>query len=1231
MARLRLTVGKITVATEKETGKFVVPVSLLNMSIYEMSLVNFSFKKKMYQPTEVLADLSICKSDKSNSIWKPLQRNQIEALFKHQQVKLEVVRNDGDENDGELIDIVGDDYYVQEARPCYYPDSMVVKLKIYSMDKLLTLTRQCKSWTAKKLSDHILKKELPNYPVPYNKDESEMCVKCDTSHMKHLVKNGQEHIFPYLVQYNESFYDMLIRTCNRWGEFVYWEDGKLNIGCNTDDAKEISGYHSITFQDYTTEQTKGSTYASEAPYDNNVLKSVVKKDGAAKIFATMMNAVSTEDGADFYWLRKVGQLLTNSKSITNFVFDTAVNDLIAYLQAESLFAQRNDKHNKNYFKKEKKYISTLDEQYSDGKYNQFSESKPIVDAEKYAQILVGEMMAEQNIVEIDYDTTWPGLKLGDVIKVNDELCIVVEIGTKEGEPDKFQVKAIAKVNNDFYPTIIPSGHIRTSGPQVAVVVDVDDPQKKNRVRLEYPWQLSSLKKGYEEIVAGDLKSFDISDATPWLLFAASSGPIQGGVHGRHYLAEKVIVNYANNNVERPFVVGSVTTEIPKALKTSAAVMVAPNGEYIKVHEGLGTGATAFISNFTPGASLISGFFDFPDVFNLIAKDGQDDKSSAFEGGVEMGDKYGIWNISCSTDKRSIKINSPWGNVAVNAFTGITISAPNGDIRIKGKNVSIEAGNNLSLVSGTNIKNKFASTYGDGAGYNMVSFAYDVQTMASKKLGELAESVIDVSLLRSLVETFWRPQEGALSLQSNRYLKLGAGGAKPGYPYDAYKNPQKRLQKDIDESGMLKMGPVMTDLLGKLPPIVYKMEYNYKEQYKACVRSRLEFEQKIRFLMSVANGKDLKPTDICKSYDDLKAKLWDPKTKEITLADLDFKDCCKSEDTKDVEMAVLLRTIPSINIASAAVIERAKRACLNERKRWKSEVVGKANELLRNIAKLRTEPQKYGDLKTFGLARRHRSWPANYYETIEKAFSQKNCKDTFFFKYAYDQDNVVTDERANLTLETLEGLNLHNVALFRRAALTIVESWGMDSQPIAKKLNEQGAIVDANIAKKPDKPVTDADFENNNKWNLYVSSLEFGKTVGKQGGSWKDAMAEPFNSKTLKIGTPFTEYGAWANAKTGQILFGTGATYSMKNDGTISLLDTRYNQGKLSKALKNDADNAAYDNLNLQVQDKLKTLDARGYKFNNDASGFVVVERDENNADDNNQEQPNVEIENNGAQ
>jgi hypothetical protein len=88
---------------------------------------------------------------------------------------------------------------------------------------------------------------------------------------------------------------------------------------------------------------------------------------------------------------------------------------------------------------------------------------------------------------------------------------------------------------------------------------------------------------------------------------------------------------------------------------------------------------------------------------------------------------------------------------------------------------------------------------------------------------------------------------------------------------------------------------------------------------------------------------------------------------------------------------------------------------------------------------------------------------------------------------------------------------------------------------------------------------------------------------------------------------------------------------MKNDGTISLLDTRYNQGKLSRALKNDADNAAFDNLNIQVQDKLKTLEVKVANAINPAADFVDVELDENNAEDNNQEQPNVEIDNNGAQ
>ena len=1191
MARLRLTIGNISVSTQIKTSSVAIPTDLAEVTGYDISLGEFSFKKKMYQPTEVLADLQISMSNGKSSEWKPLNRKTIEKMFKHKRASLEVMDyQDETIEGGNVVDIIGDDYFVHEVRPCYHPDSMTVKLKIYSLDKLMTLSRYCKSWTAKKLNEHILKSELPKYKVPYNQDEQ---VACDTSAMKHLLKDGQEHIFPYLVQYNESFYDMLIRTCNRWGEFVYWEDGKLHIGCDSDkvEAKEISGYHTITFQDYASEQPieKDGTYTAEAPYDNNVLNSKVVKDGAAKVFATINNMTDMEAGADYYWLRKVGQVLTNNKPIMNFMFDTAVNDLIAWGQQESMAKQYNDDHNDAYFKKKKKGISTLDEQYTkDGKtLNQWSESSPIVGAKQYAEILAGEMTAEQNIIDIDYDTTWPGLKLGDIIKANDEEFIVVEIASRD--KDKFQVKAIAKGDGAFYPTMIPAGHIRTSGPQVAVVVDADDPTKKNRVRLEYPWQLTKVNPVYEKITAADLKGFDVSDATPWLLYAASSGPASAGVHGKHYLAEKVLVNYANNNVERPFVVGAVSTETPGSIKTAAAVMQAPNGEFIKVHEGSGKGATAFMSNFTPGLSLASGFVNFPDFF------GSDNQmSKAFEGGVEMGDRYGVWNISCSTDKRSIKINSPWGDVAINAFTGITINAPNGDVRIKGKNVSIEAGNNLSLKSGTNITNKFISSYGGSGGFNFTSFMYDATSMATKKLASMVESVFDLSLIRSLIEVYWRPQEGALSIQSNRYLKMGAGGAMPGYPDAAYLNPKKLQERDekmLDKQlpDTLKMGPAMQKLLGKLPHIADAMIVRYKGRYNNCISKKSELEKAINRLFDYSDATEI--SGVCNGYDALKAKLWDPNTKKLTEADLGFTDACASDSIDKVGMTAFGRAQTADRAYNEKFSKKLdsvfKNYMLKRRVECKKDVVDKANALLESIIILRTDPMKLGDLIASGVGVTKWKAPADSIKALLDAISAEKCKDTTFYKYTCDQDSVITDERADLTNAILASVNFRKTALIRQAALNLMEGWGMESKPCKYKW-ENDKVVASDQTIQPARPANEDDLENEEKWNLYVRSLQFTKPVSSK-PSLMDEVAAVFDPSNLNLATPIREYYSWGNAKAGQILFGTGATYSMKADGTISKLETHRNQARISRALLSEKDQADFDQLNNSVQLTLMKL------------------------------------------
>ena len=1172
-----------------------------------LSVDAFNFEQKMYAPDELTVKIFIdptrVADEKERKEFFSMEK--LTQMFANRKVELSF-SNQVDGNEQSYT--VGKDYYVHEVTPCKQPDKVYVQLKIYSPDKLLTLSQYCRSFTAKKLGGDILKSELPNYKLPYQKDEN---VKYDTTQMKHLLKGQQEHIIPYLVQYNESFYDLLARTTNRSGEFMYYYDGKLRIGYDGDESKAVEitdHFKSITFHNTTLAQPKQENEGPvnlEAPYDNNVLNSTVQKDGAAKVVNTIKNMADLETGADRYWLQKVGQVLTNNKPLMNFMFDTAVDDLLAWAQADSLASQYNDKHNDDYFKKKKEYISLLDEQYDKGKktLNQFSEADPIFTAKDYAGVLAGELLAERNTICIDYDTFAPALHVGQLIKVDDKLYIVSEMTVKSdivnsyivkndmsvvAVPSRrlvFQVKAIG-MNDDkkFYPMMIPTGHIRQSGPQVAVVVDADDPTKKNRVRVEYPWQFTSAKPAFDSVTASDLKERDVTDASPWLIYAASSGPAGAGVHGKHYLAEKVLVNYVNNNIERPYVVGAVSKDTPGALRTGAAVLQSPNGQYLKVVEGNGQGATAFMTNFTPGLNLVTGFLDYPDIFG-----GDNEISKAFEGGVELGDKYGIWKISGSTDKRAINISSPWGNVKVSAFTGITLDAPNGNIKIRGKNVSIEAGNNLNLVSGTNIKNKFVSGYGDDYPFSMTTFMYDVGVVVTKKLASMVESMFDLSLIRSVIEVYWRPQEGALSIQSNRYLKMGAGGAMPGYPDSAYLNPKKLEERDekmLDKQlpDTLKMGPVMAELLSKLPKIADSMIVRYKSRYNNCISKKSELEKSIYRLFDYSDATAI--SGVCNGYEALKPKLWDPNTKKITEADLGFTDDCASDSIEKVCAISMLRTSEEkfkkkLNIS-------LKNYILKRRVECKKDVVDKANALLESIRILRTEPMKVVDLVAGGVGPTKWKAPADYTKALLDAISAEKCKDTTFYKYACDQNNVITDERANLTNAILVNVNFRKKALVRRAALNLMEGWGMESKPCKYKL-ENNKVVASNVAIKPARPANEDELEDEEKWNLYVRSLQFTKPVSSSPSLLDELAAAVFDPSHLGLATPIREYYSWGNAKAGQILFGTGATYSMKADGTISKLETHRNQARISRALLSEKDQEDFDRLNDTMQRTLMSL------------------------------------------
>ena len=1198
------------------------------------------FHKQIYSPNYIEAYILIKPEDIDNKVVKAFpSKEQLNELFATQLVELKC---------DDIV--VCSDYYVHEIIPRKYSDRMYVSLKIYSPDMVMTLQQYCKTFTAKRLGEEILKGEIGNFSI--TRDGTEVELASDTTGMKHIQKvSGEgenkvytEHIFPYLVQYNESFYDFLARTTNRWGEFLYYENNKLTLGYQ-DTEKTVESYDVLTYCNWNGQrpaQKNAGPYVGDAPYDSNILKSVVTQDGYDKVKNTVANMFDSDNGADVFWMKKAAQVLNNSKSITNFAFDTAVDDLVTLGSVEVMVKANNDKSNDAYFNDKKTdhgslpnhgeaHFGTKKVDDEDKKtYNEFSEASPMVDETTYSSILEKEITAAKNAVNIEFDTKYPDLTLGQVIDVDGEKFIVVEVVGYQPETEKkdsqsyyekgydskvvrYRVTAIAKDSDGkFYPPMLPTGHVRTSGPQVAVVVDADDPNRSNRVRVKYPWQLKKFIadydatksddkdkiKSFEKLTADILSTIDVEDATPWLLYASSSGPTKAGVHGRHYLAEKVLVDYAGGNVERPYVVGSVSADIPFALKTGSALMMSPNNEYIKVHEGFGKGAAAFIANLNPGLKLINSFVPFsftPD----------NEVSRRFEGGVEMGDKYGIWSIKASSDARNVSISSPWGDVKINAFTGISISAPNGDIKITGKNVTIAAGNNLTLTSGTNIRNKFASTYDGSKKFNVATYALDVAKMVTKKLASMAISVFDLSIVRSVIEVFWKPQEGALTVKSNRFLKLEAGGASAGYPDAAFRDPRKRPNNGATKDGTLNMGPAMAQLIGKVGPIVDAMIENYKNQYNECINCIGSFADCVNELKEYANDRD---NPVCKeTWEDLKDVFWAQDKKEIKPSDLGFTENVKHDSVEDVDDHAVDR-LKGIGrnryglITKKKTGEAAKKFIMQKRKELKEKVLDAANKMLKSVNKLKTLPLDRGTATEnvgymFGTFTRY--VPDNYIGMLQKAFSKESCADFTFYKYVYGEEGKITDARA----ESLDHVNFHAQALKRRVALNLVEAWGTPKATAIYRKISNNQLMDTNVAAVPTKPNTEAEFESL-MWNLYVESLDFSEMpILKKDTNFAMSLVDDLLNN-LNLWTPFKEYYSWGNAKSGQILFGTGKTLQMENNGQINPVVSQYSGGKLVKADLLEEDQRRMTKLANKLKDALLQVGVGDNQDENEAGAPV---------------------------
>lgn len=1226
MAKLQLTIGNYTVTTEGGTTTLTVSKDSGDLK-YTISLVNFSFKKRIYEPTELLAELQLSMAQDSTnngqlvSNWQSIDRKTIESTFKHKRVSLNVLEHDqnmaaDDENsDGDKpIDCVGDDFYVHEVMPSYKSDSMTVKLKIYSLDQLLTIEQTCYSYTAKKVGADILKEKMAKYKKPYNSNET---LDYDVSNMRVLKfvtrtetrkkkdENGNvvkdekgnevtetvniyaEHMHPYLVQYNESFYEMLIRTCNRWGEFVYWEDGKLNVGYNKDKVITLdNNYSNITYPNLDSDNSidalisknESRYYFPTAADDSSIRDTNIRESK----FAVMGKIFSWNGMLDSYIMQKIGSLWRSSGNLWKWGAGVLVEDIVDLCMEEIAVSDKNSAYNKQYFPKSNK--PGTDEQYGEASflkddmsgpetrngYCEFTEINTKYGDDKYREILINEQKAQNNLVLIDYDTTWPGLKLGNVIEVNGEKFIVVEIASKENETEEytvqdnkvvkttsnnlaFQVMAIGTEADIFYPPMLTAGHVRHSGPQTATIEEEskDDPKDQNRVRVAFEWMLKQkLNPAAPDEWIGDL--------SPWIKIASSDGGSNSV--SRHYSGDSVLIGYIDNNIERPYVLGNIP--MMGTMMNNVHSMSTPGMHSFSLSDGTGQGIVKFLSSaILPAMNTLTSFAPATIGAAIATAASKWDKNKYFEGGFTLMDKYGMYMITGSTDGRSVAVMSPWGDVMISAFTGINIMAPNGDINLLGKNVNITAGNKLTLTSGLNVLNKLKMPGKEPS--TAAKIMTNVATAAAEALANKLLTVINVKLIRAIVETFFRPVEGTLTLKSLRFMKMEAGAlTRTDFPAMAYNKDKKQKMMDEEkEKSILSLGDVndkkkmsiayaTIEFFKVVKPFSEKLIEDFMKRYQNLIDLKKNYDRAIKELKKFSN--DDQP--VCKTYDELKADFWKEEDyKDWTEDKLDFKDNIKIKPENDKYAPLVdksrLSELGFNHGNKAKLIEQYSKQIVERRTILRKNVLEAANKLKYAICKFQGYDLSQEEIAAFFKSNKVTPAIENMEQTLMNAANRKACPNSIIYIATSDKRKSLTDNYNGKVMDPSRKY------LRRLIYYNLLTAFGFDKDS-RRELASKNDPKKKKAIPEPDVKLIDPNKEksltNDKYWRSYVRSLSGVPTLKNlQSNPLLKTLIETF-MKSSGFGEAagfvkdMKERNIWGDGKAGTILFGAeGKTYEIK--------------------------------------------------------------------------------------
>lgn len=802
---------------------------------HELKVIALTYDKRLFRPGELHLTLSC----NTSSIALPIDSRELffalkSALKGDSTVPYTIVHFLGftgpntSTKAGDLISVCKN-YYVHNFNVIKKGGQTQVELHCYSFDKLLTLDKYSKVYQGEtfggKLFDGMVKPAslVLNYKIENLVNVKEV-VTADS------IKEVQ---FPYLVQYNESYYDFLCRIAVRCGEFLYHENGKLTLGLEKQGCPDVMSLDNIDVQ-YPNVMLAETVGTSIDAYPGSSMSGFERKDemilseryNCEYINDDFLTAISKEDNQKIYdalyaWEKFIygatGETLSKATSVDSFI-STFVSSFCSSIADAGI-------NKSNLEKAFKKSVENY--------LNDMGISKPnFLTNEKLYEFERDETYAQDNMVKLDYGSAIPNIKLGSPININDGVPYYFAThihGSIYTEQISGMMKSYARDNHvelvpvfkrtrvtktlkdgtyvlgsEEYNAIVPPHYdiprVRKAEAQEAIVCDTADPLLLGRVRVKFLWQKDEV-------------------FTPWIRVTV---PYVGGKSGgMNMIPEKndhLMVNFIGGNIEMPYVEGFLFDKSTRPA-AGAGLLATKYGSKAKrkvISSSLGHAITftdivdkSSILNMLcpPVAAILNMVHGAKKQFgNKTDSMSVDEHWAPLTGGINLRDPNGIYEVDLSAKTRSITVNSPFGNVSISAFTGITIDAPNGDVKIRGKNVSIEAGNSVTITSGQNIKSKKfdAATGGilatSAIGNTILSVGYKSLVAGLPWMSELTK-LTDLSFLRSSWEVLLRPVDGTLRIQSKRNTIITAGKGEVAIPKN-FMSSEESKAKFVEKQAIL---------------------------------------------------------------------------------------------------------------------------------------------------------------------------------------------------------------------------------------------------------------------------------------------------------------------------------------------------------------------------------------------------------------------------------------------